>query len=245
MELAKVIRQLDAFVSIPIVFLSVEANLDKQLLAMGLGGDDFLVKPIQPEHLVAAVTNRIGRSLALRSFIVRDSLTGLFNHTTLEEQLEREVARATRRRTQLSFAMLDIDHFKQVNDTYGHPIGDRVIKSLALLLKQRLRKTDIVGRYGGEEFAVIFGDADAATAVRLMNVIRSDFAQLKHLAGDMEFSVTFSCGIADISHFGDPARICEAADKALYQAKHAGRNQVIMAANAPDSSSAPLEPAHT
>jgi len=85
MELAKVIRRLNAFVSIPIVFLSTENNLDTQLFAMALGGDDFLTKPIQPEHLISSVTSRIRRSLVLRSFMVRVSLTSLFNHTDIKD----------------------------------------------------------------------------------------------------------------------------------------------------------------
>ena len=229
MELAKVIRQLDAFVSIPIVFLSAEGNLDKQLIAMGLGADDFLTKPIQPQHLISSVTSRIQRSLILRSFMVRDSLTGLLNHTAIKDQLDREVARAKRQGTPLAFAMVDIDHFKQVNDTYGHPAGDRVIKSLSRLLKQRLRETDMVGRYGGEEFAVVLSNTDGATAVKVLDAIRKDFSQLRHMAEDKEFSASFSCGVADVSYFNDPTKLNDAADKALYKAKHAGRNQVAQA----------------
>ena len=230
-DLARVIRQLDAFVSIPIVFLSAESNLDKQLFAMGLGGDDFLTKPIQPQHLISSVTSRIRRSLMLRSFMVRDSLTGLLNHTTIKDLLEGEMAWAIRKKKPLSYAMIDIDHFKRVNDSYGHPAGDRVIKSLARLLKQRLRSSDLVGRYGGEEFAVVLVDADRATAVEVLDNIRNDFSQLRHLAEGKEFQVTFSCGIADASQFPDATKLSDAADKALYKAKHAGRDRVMLADN--------------
>jgi diguanylate cyclase (GGDEF)-like protein len=229
MELAKVIRQLDAFVGIPIVFLSAEGDLDKQLFAMGLGADDFLTKPIQPQHLVSSISSRIQRSLVLRSFMVRDSLTGLLNHTAIKDQLDREVAQIKRRETPLAFAMVDIDHFKHVNDTYGHSVGDHVIKSISRLLKQRLRETDMVGRYGGEEFAVILSNTDGATAAKVLDAIRHDFSQLRHLADGKEFSVTFSCGVADVARFGDATKLCDAADKALYKAKHAGRNQVMLA----------------
>jgi diguanylate cyclase (GGDEF)-like protein len=228
-DLAKVIRQLDAFVSIPIVFLSAENDLDKQLFAMGLGGDDFLTKPIQPQHLISSVTSRIRRSLMLRSFMVRDSLTGLLNHTAIKDLLDGEVARAIRQKKPLSFAMLDIDNFKQVNDSHGHPVGDRVIKSLSRLLKQRLRTSDLVGRYGGEEFAIVLVDVDGATAMKVLDIIRDDFSRLHHLADEKEFQVTFSCGIADVSQFPDPTKLSDAADKALYKAKHAGRNQVMLA----------------
>jgi diguanylate cyclase (GGDEF)-like protein len=228
-DLAKVIRQLDAFVSIPIVFLSAENDLDKQLFAMGLGGDDFLTKPIQPPHLISSVTSRVRRSLMLRSFMVRDSLTGLLNHTAIKDQLDGEVAWAIREKKPLSFAMVDIDHFKLVNDSYGHPVGDRVIKSLSRLLKQRLRTSDLVGRYGGEEFAVVLVNADGPTAMKVLDTIRDDFSQLRHLAEGKEFPVTFSCGIADVSQFPDATKLSDAADKALYKAKHAGRNQVMLA----------------
>lgn len=229
MELAKVIRQLDAFVGIPIVYLSAEGDLDKQLFAMGLGADDFLTKPIEPQHLVSSVSSRMRRSLKLRSFMVRDSLTGLLNHTAIKDQLDREVAQTKRRAMPLAFAMVDIDHFKQVNDTYGHPAGDRVIKSLSRLLKQRLRETDMVGRYGGEEFAVILSNTSGAAAVKVLDAIREDFSQLRHLAEGREFPTTFSCGVADAAYFGDSTKLCDAADKALYKAKHAGRNRVMRA----------------
>lgn len=228
MDLAKVIRQIDAFVSIPIVFLSAEIDLDKQLVAMSLGGDDFLAKPILPQHLISSVNSRIRRSLILRSLVLRDSLTGLFNHTAIKDELDREVVRSKRHGTSLVFAMIDIDHFKQINDTYGHPIGDRVIKSLARLLKQRLRASDLVGRYGGEEFAVILVNADRAAALQVLDTIRQDFSQLRHLSDGKEFTVTFSCGIADVSQFRDATKLIEASDKALYNAKHAGRNQVAV-----------------
>lgn len=229
MELASVIRQLDEFVSIPIVFLSAEKDLDKQLSAINLGGDDFLTKPIEAHHLVSSVTSRIKRSLLLRSFMVRDSLTGLLNHTAIKSQLSHEMARAKRQGLPLAFAMIDIDNFKLINDKYGHPVGDRVIKSLSRLLKQRLRENDVVGRYGGEEFAVVLVDADSRVAMKILDTIRNDFAQLRHLADDHEFFSAFSCGIADNEKFSDASRLTDAADKALYKAKHAGRNQTMIA----------------
>lgn len=230
MELAQVIRQIDAFVSIPIVFLSAETNLDKQLAAVGLGGDDFLSKPIEGPHLISSVTSRIRRSLVLRSYMVSDSLTGLLNHTAIKDQLAHEIAQAKRHGKPLSFAMIDIDFFKKINDTFGHPVGDRVIKSLSRLLKQRLRVSDLVGRYGGEEFAVILSDTDEATAIKVLDSIRKDFSLLRHLAAeDQEFFVSYSCGVADISKNGDITMVIDAADRALYKAKHAGRNLCVLA----------------
>jgi diguanylate cyclase (GGDEF)-like protein len=228
LELATVIRQQADFVSIPIVFLSAECDIEKQLAAMSSGGDDFLTKPIEPSHLISSVTMRAHRSRTLRSFMIRDSLTGLLNHTTIKERLGVEVMRAARNNGRLSFAMLDIDSFKSVNDRFGHLIGDRVIKSLSRLLQQRLRKTDILGRYGGEEFAIILNDTDGKTAVQVMDGIRQAFSQIRHRTQETEFEVTFSCGIAEFPTYTDTARLNDAADKALYVAKHKGRNQVVL-----------------
>ncbi|MBI4690434.1 MAG: diguanylate cyclase [Nitrospirae bacterium] len=229
-ELAKAIRQMEAFFSIPIVFLSSEANIDKQITAMSMGGDYFLTKPVEPEHLISSVAIRAERMRVIRSFMVKDSLTGLLNHTNTKESLDISVEQAKRKNGNLAFAMIDIDRFKSINDTYGHPAGDRVILSLSRLLQQRLRKTDIVGRYGGEEFAVILIDTDEQTATKVMDEIRSSFAQIKHQSGEKDFYVTFSCGIATFPLFADATNLCNAADRALYEAKHGGRNRIVTAA---------------
>jgi diguanylate cyclase (GGDEF)-like protein len=230
LELAKIIRAMDPYVSIPIVFLSAETNLMQQMSAMSMGGDDFLTKPIQAGHLISSVSMRAERMRIIRSYMERDSLTGLLNHTKTNEQLDIAMERARRQHTSLSFAMIDIDNFKEVNDSYGHPAGDRVIMSLARLFEQRLRKTDVVGRYGGEEFAVILSDAAPATAAKVLDAIRLSFSRLKNLADGREFSVTFSCGIAAFSGHGDVALLRSAADKALYEAKRGGRNRIVLSA---------------
>lgn len=228
-ELAAVIRQQEEFVGISIVFLSAESDLGRQLFALRLGGDDFLIKPIEPDHLVSVVTSRVERSRVLRSFMVRDSLTGLLNHTAIKEQLEIQLARTKRLNGSLSFAMLDIDHFKTVNDTYGHSVGDRVLKSLSRLLQQRLRATDILGRYGGEEFAVILNDTDGPAAVKVLDQIRADLSRIRYFASGEEFSIAFSGGVADFPHFFEASTLNEAADKAMYEAKRGGRNRLVLA----------------
>jgi diguanylate cyclase (GGDEF)-like protein len=229
-ELAKLIRQIDDYVSIPIVFLSSEDDFSKQMEAMELGGDDFLTKPIKAGHLVAMVRTRLERLRILRSYMVRDSLTGLLNHTSFRGQLKQEVNRCNRQGTGLSLAMLDIDHFKKVNDTYGHATGDSVLKSLSRLLRQRLRKSDIIGRYGGEEFVVMLLDADGPGAVHVMNEIRTHFAEVQHFSPNLGlFTVTFSCGVAVYPQFSNAVLLNDAADRALYAAKAAGRNRTILA----------------
>jgi diguanylate cyclase (GGDEF)-like protein len=229
MELARVIRQQDKFHSVPIIYLSAEDDINKQLHAMSQGGDDFLTKPIDPKHLTSTIHNRGRRARSLLALMIRDSLTGLYNHTHTLHLLEQEVLKTQDKEQPLSFVMLDLDHFKKVNDTYGHPMGDRVIKSLALFLKQRLRKTDHIGRYGGEEFAVVLPNTSEGDAKTIMSEIRERFSTLPQPCGNTSFCVSFSCGIATIDKGKQEAnakQICEKADQALYQAKHDGRNTV-------------------
>jgi len=230
MELAEVIRQKEEHLGLPIVFLSSSQDPSARLAAMGCGGDDFLAKDLEPLVLGKALEARLKRSREVRKLMDRDSLTGLANHTSIKLRLGSELSRAQRQSGLLAFAMIDLDRFKTVNDTYGHLTGDLVLKSLAQTLKRRLRKADIVGRYGGEEFAVILVDVQSEReAVTILDSIRQGFARIRHRGGDREFSVTFSCGLALSSGRHGVEHLCAAADKALYKAKSQGRNQVVVA----------------
>jgi diguanylate cyclase (GGDEF)-like protein len=228
-ELAAVIRQQEAFVGLPIIFLSGEQQLERQLAALSLGAEDFLTKPIQPWHLISIVTTRALRGRQFRSLLVRDSLTGLLNQASLKEKLRLELARAARTGLPVSFAMLDLDHFKRVNDTHGHMSGDRVLKNLARMLQHRVRKTDILGRWGGEEFSVILPGTGLAEAQRLLEELRERFAQMPQELGRGVGRITLSGGVAEHPRFADAQALVEAADQALYAAKHAGRNRVFAA----------------
>lgn len=220
------IRQYDEWVALPIVYLSAETDLDEQIRALGRGADDFLTKPISDAQLVAAVKVRAARSRQLGDLMSKDSLTGLLKHARIKEEVENELQRARRHDKPVCVVMTDIDHFKKVNDTYGHAAGDRVIKALAQLLKQRLRKTDAIGRYGGEEFAIVLPECAPDSAKATMDDIRQRFAALRFIQGEQEFSVTLSAGIASSEAGDSPGQLLVAADEALYQAKHGGRNQV-------------------
>lgn len=227
-ELAKMIRQDKNFVSIPILFLSSEDDPNIKLEAMSHGGDDFLNKPINPHHLKTIVRSKAQRARDLVSLMIRDSLTGLLNHTSILKSLETEINKANQNQLPLCFAMVDIDHFKQVNDTYGHPMGDKVIKSLSLFLKQRLRKSDAIGRYGGEEFAVVLPNTSLEDCRQIFEDIRIRFAHFVHSADSQELKCTFSCGIAKL-HPDTADQITSLADTALYNAKRNGRNQIQVA----------------
>jgi len=226
-EIARVIRQQDRFHRLPILYLSAEDDIGKQLHAMSLGGDDFLTKPIDPRHLISTIHNRGQRARSLLALMVRDSLTGLFNHSHTLNLLDQEIVRASEQEHALSFVILDIDDFRKVNDTFGHPIGDRVLRRLSMLLNQRLRKSDLSGRYSGGGFAIILPQTGANDTRKLLDEIRARFAELPQPADDGEFNVTFSCGVASLEPGESSQSLCERADRALYRAKQQGRNCVI------------------
>ena len=228
LEAAAVIRQKTEWISIPIVFLSTENDISRQMEALQLGGDDFLKKPIGADHLRMAVRTRIRRFRKLRSRMQVDTLSGLLNHATLKTRLKSEVSRCLRHDTGLVFAMVDLDHFKGVNDSYGHPVGDEVIKNVSRLLAQRLRQSDIVGRYGGEEFAIILPDTTLEAARVLMDDLREQFASIKHRCKKGEFSCTFSVGLAALPPYSEVNGLIDAADGALYRAKDEGRNRTCV-----------------
>ena len=225
-ELAQIIQQHRNFVGIPIIFLSAERDPAKQLAALGHGGDNFLTKPVAPEQLIKAVSIRARHYQTLRTLMQKDSLTGLLNHSRVLEQLEHESERARRQGGPLSVVLIDLDQFKAINDRWGHVAGDRVIVSLARLLRERLRRVDIIGRYGGEEFIVVLPDTPAEAAERIVDDLRQRFAAIHHHVGDQRFQATFSAGIAEFAPAGRQASLVERADAALYAAKHGGRNRI-------------------
>lgn len=225
-EMARIVRQNRKYLGLPIVFLSVESDLSRQFAALSPGADDFLTKPIRPDHLVQSIRTRAVRARDLRQVMETDSLTGLLSHVHIKNRLLFEQTRVERTASPLAFALVDLDHFKQVNDRQGHLAGDQVIRSLARLLSSRLRRTDIVGRYGGEEFAIVLPDTSPSEAAAVLDDIRTLFKRISHHGNEGQFHVTLSCGLAmfDPEHPGDGQVLT--ADKALYRAKALGRDRV-------------------
>jgi diguanylate cyclase (GGDEF)-like protein len=158
-----------------------------------------------------------------------DSLTELFNRGFWEEEFQREHKRCIRTETPSSLVIFDIDHFKNVNDTYGHQAGDEVIRTLASIVRQTVRETDICGRYGGEEFTILLVDTDDAAATTFTERLRKKIAALTVTTDEHEINFTISSGIAQFStKFTKHTQWIEAADKALYHAKENGRNKTTV-----------------
>jgi diguanylate cyclase (GGDEF)-like protein len=227
-ELASILRQEDAYLSTPILFVSCDEAVDLARNAKRIESEDCLRGAIEPDGLVAAVQSRLRRARAMRSLMTHDGLTGLLNRAAMIQRIDVEIARARRRDVPLAFAMIDVDFFKKVNDVFGHPAGDQVLRTLARFLQQRLRHIDVIGRYGGEEFAIIFPDTQASSAARALDAVREAFRRLTHPAAAHDTSITFSAGIAGFPSHRETSALVVAADLALYDAKRSGRNRVVV-----------------
>lgn len=159
-----------------------------------------------------------------------DALTQTYNRRFFNEALEREVQRSLRYRRELSLILFDIDHFKQVNDTYGHVAGDSVLRQLALVVKPRLRQQDVFARVGGEEFAVLLPEVETAGALIAAEKVRSIVSDARFLVNGEEFGCTVSVGVASFdARMSEPTMLYNAADQSLYEAKRSGRNRVVAA----------------
>ncbi|MBT9288388.1 GGDEF domain-containing protein [Prosthecodimorpha staleyi] len=236
-DLAQMIRQSRLYLSVPIVFLSAERDAAMQMAARLSGGDEFISKQTDLRTLLTLVRLKVSRMRMLRPLIERDGLTGLLNHGRFKERVTQELERSRRTGSAISLAMVDIDHFKTVNDTWGHQVGDQVIRLLSRSLAGWLRRTDIVGRYGGEEFGVLLLDATASAAADVMEGFRAHVEAMRLDTGrDGHCAVTISVGIAGSAAWDSVHALVDSADAALYHAKNSGRNKVAFASPAGNGS---------
>lgn len=217
----------------PIVFLTAEASAQVDHAAMNAGAMDFLVKrEITPRLLERSLryARKLGGTMEeLRRLATRDSLTGLFNRREFERMLESESERSVRFRLPLGLAMIDVDHFKAINDAHGHPAGDTVLRELAGRLITLLRSVDRVARIGGEEFAALLVQTDAEGALTVAErICRTIASEPVVIAEGRSLKVTVSVGLAAWSMNMDATNMIAAADAALYAAKAAGRNCVVV-----------------
>ena len=218
---------------VPIIFLTAETGSKVDIEAMNAGALDYLVKgEISPQMLERSMRYalKLGDTLeALRRLATRDQLTGLFNRRMFDEILQEETERSQRFDRPFSLILIDIDHFKRVNDTHGHLAGDEVLREVARRMEKKARSVDRVMRYGGEEFAILMLEGDSDVARRLAEVLREDIeADAVPVGGELVLPLTISAGVADFPRDASGAdELIAAADKALCAAKDGGRNRVV------------------
>ncbi len=229
-------RALEHLQDIPIVMITGEEKKEALYAALRAGANDFLRKPVDSVELVTRARNLLelrARQLELAAankqlyvLATTDQLTGLKNRRYFFERLSIEIERGMRHNRECAVAILDADHFKAINDTYGHDVGDKVLQVLAGQLTQELRTIDLVGRIGGEEFALLLPETTAGEALKVCERIIGRIRNAKILLDDKEIYFTASIGLTDVSQMGDEANfVLKRADQALYQAKAMGRDR--------------------
>ncbi|MFC3854042.1 diguanylate cyclase [Salinispirillum marinum] len=231
-ELCALLGQMERWAHTPILYLSEDTNTELRQQTMLSSNCTVIDKPIVDELLIGLCRMRVQKLRQFEASRNQDGLTGLLKHASIKDALQTHWEHVQRHpNTHFSVVMLDIDHFKRVNDTYGHAVGDIVIAAVGTLLRQRFRRVDKLGRYGGEEFTLVLVDCTASDALRMVEELREAFASIQFTANGIEFSCTISAGIVDNKAYPSdpPHALLERADKALYSAKHNGRNQVKLA----------------
>jgi diguanylate cyclase (GGDEF)-like protein len=240
-EVCKIIRNEPIEHYVYIILLTSKSQKDDLLTAFDQGADDYLVKPFDGFELRAklAVAKRIldlqDRLISMREELrdqaTHDALTNLWNRKETLSALTREIDRVNRDNKPCGLVMADVDHFKEINDSYGHLAGDEVLKEIAARLKRGIRPYDIIGRYGGEEFLIVAPGCDATTTMKRAEALRTEISISPVRTSEGNFPVTLSLGAVAVVPGSDksPKSILRLADEALYRAKRGGRNRVELA----------------
>lgn len=230
-EVCKLLKEKDESKDIPIIMVTSETKSKNIKKALELGAFDYIRKPIDEVEVLARVNSALRFKIhqdKLKELATKDGLTELYNHRRLIELFVKEYDKQLELKKGICFAMLDIDFYKKINDNFGHTSGDIVLREISSILKSSVRCCDIVGRYGGEEFGIVFPDIELGEALRLCEMIRKNIEEYEFNVRNQFIRVTISIGICYKSakeHIKYNEMI-EKADKALYKAKNSGRNKV-------------------
>ena len=224
---------------IPVIIVSAEDDLDRKAEILERGASDYVTKPLHEKELLARVRihtklkllqdELLEKNAQLEALAITDALTSLANRRWLMTRLEEEVSRARRYKESLSVVMIDIDHFKQVNDTHGHAMGDEVLRNIGAMLKASMRTTDLAARYGGDELTLVLPHTDLPAAIQVAENLRVKFSELEHRLDGISLKKTVSMGVATREGKGDIPRaegLLKNADEALYRAKQNDRDRV-------------------
>jgi diguanylate cyclase (GGDEF)-like protein len=227
-DVCRALRMSDRWELLPILIVTAQTDADTRLRSFRAGASDVIAKPVLPEELMARVGVQEKHMRLLRERADKDSLSGLLLRRALLEAFQRAISGCAREGKPLSLVLLDIDHFKHVNDTYGHIAGDQVIARLGELLRRRFRVEDLRARWGGEEFLLVFPGQTAEFAVEAAERLLLSFGSLEFSAeGHPPFNVSFTAGVAEYPGDGSSiSSLLRRADERLYEGKKAGRNRV-------------------
>lgn len=240
-EICKQLKEHERTKDIPVIFLTARTELADKIKGFNAGAVDYITKPFEEVEVIARVSNHVRLKKSqdiirqyyddlekekqqLEVMAVTDELTRIFNRGHILERLSKEIERARKDKCDFSVIMADVDLFKQVNDTYGHQLGDRVLIGVVNAMKDTLRKTDLIGRYGGEEFLVILPETDLEKASHAAERIRKAVCQFRWEVPELR--VTISAGVAAFRPGEKDFEFLKRADTLLYKAKESGRNRV-------------------
>lgn len=230
-ELCSMIRAHPRSSALPVLFLTSQVAPETVKSLFRAGADDYVAKPIVSSELIVRISNRLERSRVLRVMAETDPLTGLANRRKFQAQWIRLEAMANRYEQPLTFALLDLDHFRDINNKYGHEVGDIVLQRLSQMLLKTFRGEDVVARWGGEEIALALYGMDRTDSVRRVTDALTVLNSIQMSGSELEsFTITFSAGISEYRVDGDALHdLCRIADERLYLAKELGRARVLPA----------------
>jgi diguanylate cyclase (GGDEF)-like protein len=228
-DLCRMVRTIPQWQNLPIVFITAHTGLEARMAAFQAGADDYLPKPVIDEELVARIKVRLERARLMQERYEKDALTGLLTRRAFVERLVIMLSEAKRHNSKVAVAMLDLDHFKQINDTHGHLAGDNVLAGIGRLFQRRFRMEDLRGRWGGEELILAFRSETKETAHGVVDRVLSEFKEItfQSEAGEAFFA-SFSAGLASFPEDGETAYdLTKKSDSRLYNAKKTGRSKVV------------------
>lgn len=226
-ELARFVRQNERFAAIPILFLTTQNQLEAHIESARAGGDDHLIKPVNPQLLVATIAGKLERYRIFQRLLRNDGLTQVLNHSHFMEYAQRSVRIRSKKFAQV-LTIFDIDGLGRINDQFGYAVGDRTILALVQIIKWTFRHTEIIGRIGGDEIAVLDDSLTVHESVEVVKGLLEQFCGVPHKAGGQIFKVTASAGVSQVGTDGNLQILLERSNAALARAKALGQNQVIL-----------------
>ncbi len=240
LEVCRIVKSLSEESFIPIILVTIKGDVDSKVTGLKLGADDYLAKPYNPLELRARVASMLRikalqdkintKRRELEALSMTDDLTGLFNHRAMQQRLRDEFLRAQRYNEPLSVLMIDVDHFKDVNDRFGHLFGDFVLAELARVIRDSVREIDVCARYGGEEFMVILPQTHFTGSLSVAERIWRAASERDYTQSEVSHRLTISVGISFYpnKNVKGVEQLIAFADEALYQAKRSGRNRICL-----------------